>query len=544
MLSEDKEEDVIGPLPPKNSDDNGSDDDDMIGPPLPPSMMQNTSAQDSEEDSDSEDGYKLPISLELSLQHGDKPITSVAMDPSGSRMVSGAIDYDVKYWDFQGMDISHESFRSFVPHDGYPIHSVDYSCSGDKVLVVSGSQQAKVYDRDGIELFECAKGDMYLQDMAKTKGHISSLTQGCWHPKIKEEFLTAGRDGTCRIWHTGKPSCQKHVIKPRASSGLKAKPTACCYSRDGLTVACAADDGSVQMWDHRKSYVNTIINVRDCHTRGTETTSICFSYDNKYYATRGMDDTLKLWDIRKPKTSVFSTVGLFNRFDMTDCIFSPNDQLVVTGTSMNRNEKSGKLVMFNRNTWKLEHDMPIGKSHVVSLIWHPKLNQICIGSGDGSIILLYDKERSRNGALLAASKKHKKHKESEIVVSQQIITPHALPMFREEMHKSTRKLDLKDRKDPIKSHRPDLPLGGPGTGGRVSAGGSTLSSYIIRNLGLQNKKLEDDGDPREALLKFAKLAEEDPYWVSPAYTATQPKPIFREEKEDDNPQDKKKQKTN
>lgn len=30
-------------------------------------------------------------------------------------------------------------------------------------------------------------------------------------------------------------------------------------------------------------------------------------------------------------------------------------------------------------------------------------------------------------------------------------------------------------------------------------------------------------DPREALLKHAKEASENPYWVSPAYNVTQPK---------------------
>ena len=48
------------------------------------------------------------------------------------------------------------------------------------------------------------------------------------------------------------------------------------------------------------------------------------------------------------------------------------------------------------------------------------------------------------------------------------------------------------------------------------------------------RKVQEDGDPREALLKYAKDASENPYWVTPAYAATQPKPIFQqEEKEED-----------
>lgn len=52
-----------------------------------------------------------------------------------------------------------------------------------------------------------------------------------------------------------------------------------------------------------------------------------------------------------------------------------------------------------------------------------------------------------------------------------------------------------------------------------------MSSYVIRNLGL-SKRVEDDQDPREAILRFAKDAEENPYWIAPAYAKTQPKAIY------------------
>lgn len=511
------------------------EDDDFVGPPLPPEMSidKSGSAPAEDLDDDEEQRRHMPISHELVLEHGTKTVSGLAVDPSGSRLVSGGLDYDVRYWDFQGMDQSREAFRSFCPADGYPVNSVEYSCTGDKVLVVSGSQQAKVYDRDGIELFECVKGDMYLHDMAKTKGHIAGLTCGTWHPKDKEEFLTAARDGTCRIWHTSSPHCQRHVIKARASNGLKTQPTTCAYSRDGILVACACDDGSIQMWDHRKTFVNVSINVRNAHDRGSETSRLVFSYDNKGFATRGGDDTLKLWDIRKTKQAVHVATGLFNRFSMTDCVFSPSDQLVVTGTSLNKGESSGKLLMYNRNTWDIVKELEVGPSHVVKIVWHPRLNQLMVGCGDGKVRLLYDPKTSHNGAVLVAGKHKKRSKQAEVVVSQQIITPHALPMFREERHKSTRKLEERDRKDPVRSQQPDLPVGKAGSGGRVSAGGSTLSSYIIRNMGLR-RKVQEEGDPREALLKYAKDAAENPYWVTPAYAKNQPNPIFQEAQEQDN----------
>lgn len=39
---------------------------------------------------------------------------------------------------------------------------------------------------------------------------------------------------------------------------------------------------------------------------------------------------------------------------------------------------------------------------------------------------------------------------------------HSLPMFREKRFRSKKKVKEADRKDPVKSHRPDLPVTGPG----------------------------------------------------------------------------------
>lgn len=49
-------------------------------------------------------------------------------------------------------------------------------------------------DRDGFEKAECVKGDQYITDMARTKGHVAALTSGCWHPRVREEFLTSSED--------------------------------------------------------------------------------------------------------------------------------------------------------------------------------------------------------------------------------------------------------------------------------------------------------------------------------------------------------------
>ena len=67
--------------------------------------------------------------------------------------------------------------------------------AGDAFLAVTGASQIKVYDRDGVERGESAKGDMYIRDLRNTKGHVSPCTGGQWHPA--DRCCTCPRDLAC-----------------------------------------------------------------------------------------------------------------------------------------------------------------------------------------------------------------------------------------------------------------------------------------------------------------------------------------------------------
>ncbi|KAL9707960.1 hypothetical protein quinque_011478 [Culex quinquefasciatus] len=493
--------------------------------------------EDSDEDDDDDDFdedapiNKIPNSHEVEMRHGSKAVISLAADPSGVRLATGSVDYNLNFWDFSGMDKSMKSFRSLQPCENHPIRDLHYSGTGDMILVISGSSQAKVLDRDGFEKMECVKGDQYITDMTRTKGHVAGLTGGSWNYIKKEEFLTSAMDSTLRTWVFARSKEQKNVIKTRAQGGLKTVPTTCAYNRDATLIAAGCSDGSIQTWDTRRMFVNTTHCVRDAHAKGSDISSVLFSYAGQMLATRSTDETLKLWDLRAFKKPLHVFENLFSRYDTTDCCFSPDDTMILTGESLPKGQKQANLYFFDTKTFETVTTIPITDSHLVRVHWHPKLNQVFVGCGNGIIRGLYDEKRSMRGAKLCVVRTYRKKKDVQMVGSTQVITPHALPMFRQEKSRSHRKKLEKDRMNPVKSKRPDLPITS-GQGGRVASSGGTLSSYVIRNLGL-SKRVEDDQDPREAILKYAKEAAENPYWIAPAYTKTQPKPIFNAEDEPD-----------
>eukprot|EP00051_Salpingoeca_urceolata_P007304 m.96498 g.96498 ORF g.96498 m.96498 type:complete len:123 (-) comp15193_c0_seq1:97-465(-) len=71
-----------------------------------------------------------------------------------------------------------------------------------------------------------------------------------------------------------------------------------------------------------------------------------------------------------------------------------------------------------------------------------------------------------------------------------------------------------------------------GKGGRLLGFSSTLSQHLAKKTAYDPTR---DQDPREAILKFADVAESDPYYVAPAYEKNAPEPVFdmRPENESD-----------
>ncbi|KAM9456323.1 WD repeat-containing protein 70 [Clarias gariepinus] len=539
--SDSSDSEPIGPpAPPSQADD----DDEPIGPPVPPGFSRTAAAAAAdddeedddtmEEDEDDDPVKKIPDTHEITLQHGTKTVSAMGLDPSGARLVTGSYDFDVKFWDFAGMDAALQAFRSLQPCECHQIKSLQYSITGDVILVVAGNSQAKVLDRDGFQVLECIKGDQYIVDMANTKGHTAMLNSGCWHPKIKEEFLTCSNDGTVRTWDLNNEKKHKSVFKPRSMQGKRVTPTCCTYSRDGKLIAAGCQDGTIQIWDRNLS-VHTKFHCRQAHAVGSDTSCLTFSYDGTTLASRGGDDTLKTWDIRNFKKPLNVATGLSSFFPMTDCCFSPDDKLLVTGTSVKRDQGNGKLVFFDRESFKKVYEIEVASASVVRCLWHPKLNQIMVGTGNGLAKVYYDPVKSQRGAKLCVVKSKRKEKQAETLTQDYIITPHALPMFREARQRSTKKQLEKDRLDPMKSHKPEPPVSGPGRGGRVAAHGGTLSSFIVKNIALDKT---DDSNPREAILRHAKEAAENPFWVAPAYKRTQPNPLFAEEESEDEEDDK------
>ena len=522
------------------------DDTPPIGPSIPSHLLPSDAAhtsQDSGEDTTSSEGEEdtaqmCPPSQQLWSQEAhSKLVSSLSFDPSGTRLVSGSYDFSLALWDFTESQANKggppHPFRTSEPCESHALLSVAFSTSGDRVLVCPASAVLLVLDRDGRQIASSPKGDQYLSDMAKTKGHVASMRAGAWHPRDSNVVASCGEDCTTRVWEIKRDKLvQTQVLKARDTHGRKTVVSSLSYSLDGRHLATGCVDGSIQIWAGNKSWNSRPTHwAKSAHESGSDVCSLIFSANSNCLFSRSRDGSVKSWDLRNFREPICSNSVPCSLQHSSMCL-SPDERMLAVSAS-GTSKGDGAVVFMERDSMQEIERVRFGEVEGVGpLIWQPRLNQLVGGSSGGGVCLLYDVNKSQRGALLFGTEKNpKRARPKESYVSGEldgmIITPHSLPLFREKRPWTLKRKREKEREEISASRAPERPVGKQGKGGRLAEGGGSISSYVVKNLALEKVDREVE-DPRAAILKFAKSAVNNPFFVAPAYNQTQPLSLFQE----------------
>jgi len=527
---------------------------------VPTKAQASRKANDSDDDSDnddddSDDEDEFPVSHEMLLKTHEKAVTAATLDPAGGRLVTGSMDCTLKFHDFASMTpTTIRAFKSVDPTESkgssnsetHPVNQVIFNpISAGHILVTTALPQAKVLSRDGDTIVTFAKGDMYLRDMHNTKGHVSEVTTGAWHPTDRNLCVTAGTDSTLRIWDINNPRSQKDIIvhKSRAAgSAGRSRMTAVAWGSpvqggNNILVA-AALDGTLSMWSGEGPYSRPTAEIRDAHLPNTWTSGLDISADGRLVVTRGGDDTIKTWDTRKFKQplATIKHASTSSQYASTSIRFSPNSSSIITGSD------TGHLHILNPATLRPELVTPVTPgSPLITALWHPKLNQIITGSANGETHVLYSPNTSTSGANLVMSRAPKRrHIDddpnlttdlSQGVSNDAVILPGGSAPSATSYAARHPNVGLTASGRSRDPRRPHIPQTTP------FAKGNPDEEYVKREYGLSSMR---DEDPREALLKYAEKAKNDPLFTN-AWKETQPETIYAEvsEGEEDGPDKKK-----
>ncbi|KAJ3308068.1 WD repeat-containing protein 70 [Boothiomyces sp. JEL0838] len=499
-------------------------------PTMEPNSVEKEEKDEKVNESDLEDDNRvdeLPLMSFDNLEGHEKPVTCFSVDPAGSRLVTGGRDNSFKLWDFHSMGASLKPFKSVEPAEGNPIRDVQFSLGGDLMLIAPSTHQLHVYKRDGEELFQCIKGDMYVRDYRKVQGHTSQLTSSRWHPNDKNLFMTSSLDSTIRIWDLNAIQNNKkgsiHCMFVRFSGTVGKTPvTSASYSNDGRYIIAGDSTGGIRIWKSLGSYSGVAEKtIKDAHSNGVPITSVQMALNGLHITSRSMDDTVKLWDIRNLKEPVGVANDMTCFHEEANTIYSPNERYILAGTAVRKDQGPAKIVVFDRHTLNRVREIQVPSS-CIRLMWPTKLNQLFAGLGNGQV-RVFISEFSHGGITIPLSKGRKKLAVDDydmymggVVASGYLLDPEPEPDEFVVIKKSW----TGDRL----AKQPELPPDIVRNKHRRS-GGMNVTEHLMKTMTKNTTRQED---PREAILKYAEKAKNDPYWIAPAYKKTQDKPVLAE----------------
>eukprot|EP00039_Didymoeca_costata_P006881 m.94257 g.94257 ORF g.94257 m.94257 type:complete len:642 (+) comp13435_c1_seq1:91-2016(+) len=509
--------------------------------PKPDSDEDDDYDEDSDEDDDDggrealegQDPFGIPASHEVELRHSTKSLVALDLDPAGARLVTGSLDTELKMWDFAAMDVRMKPFRTHTPMEGAQVRCLKYSNSGDLILVCLGNAKPQIIDRDGFAVLECLKGDQYIMDQSKTYGHTSTVNDAVWHPTRKNIFATASSDSSIRVWNTDENQLNNTLKsqicgKCRAPQGKRAPCLCVAFSPDGKMIVTGCEGGGIHTFGVGVRALMTKAQMQKAHTH--DVTCLVFNRSGDALISRSKDGTVKKWNARLIMKGPLNVSDKFPcTFDMTSVSYSPNEKYILTGTN-GGDDHAGVLYLLNADNLDTMHKIGVSDKGIIRVMWHSRLNQILTSTTEGKVHVLYDPVKSSRGAKLCVQKGPRKASPLDALgiesfgdIKGAVFAPHVHENYKrddEERRQTRKRRNEKARKDKLKSRKPDMPLPKSdkefslGRQGMIRGYAPTLSMHLARQTSYDRTR---DEDPREAILKFAEIAEKDPKFVNSAY---------------------------
>ena len=501
--------------------------------------------------------YRLPFteSTDMAVMETSN-ISSAVMDPTGARFAIGSTDSSLKLYDFAGINkLDPTPFRNLIVEDGYPIRSMAYSSDGSSVLIGTGSAQPRVFSRDGEELIQFVRGDVYVRDPSKTIGHTAMVTCVGWHPLEKSIVFTTSRDGSLRSWNVDKGklsfgmlNCSDVIVIKNLRTGRKTIPS--CLAVTPSKLCIGTECGSLQIYKYplvsklrpqesvQVSTQGDLSSSKDV----SQILSLVYSVDASKLAVRTKKE-LTIWNTASRISTSSTPIAKYENVPLHDddvgadnstptMSFSPDGKTICVATNKIGDARTyrGSLEVFalpkaskpkiNNKHLTPIFSMPIahGGGHTVlgpilGLAWHHKLNQLLVTTQKGFQIF-YSVDWSSKGILLTSGRRKKRQNGEESlqelyaarapppganVRQEEIITPNSLPLFSTDKQRprSKKQRTEEEHRESVAKHIPQQP-----SKGVFNTGVNMFTQMIMDDRSSSQKKIAGM-DPREALAEYS-----------------------------------------
>ncbi|KAK1938568.1 hypothetical protein X943_002346 [Babesia divergens] len=177
----------------------------------------------------------------------------------------------------------------------------------DAFIAVACGNVVSFYTDGGDHIVNTTKGDMYLMDARKTRGHTATVTCVSADPQQFSLFTSGSIDGTIRTFDLESERQgvalsihSKHVYVPKAARGPRAPIYCLCFAniKGSTHVVAGTERGGILTWDKRSAVPGV-----SCLDAYLSRVSCLLSPEDTMLLSRS-DDCIKLWDLRNFKKAV------------------------------------------------------------------------------------------------------------------------------------------------------------------------------------------------------------------------------------------------
>ena len=253
------------------------------------------------------------LHLLMTLTGHVKMPESVAVSSDGTRLASASDDGTVKVWDAAtGLELL--SFAT--EHRGISIFGLAFSPDGARIATASDDQTAKVWD--------AATGQQLL-----VIDHGAPLSGLAFSPDGKR-LATAGADPAARVWDsaTGQQLLvlTGHADEIRAGSVHPGGVIGVLFTPDGERLVTAGTDGTARLWD---AGTGELLRVISDHTGEIY---IALSPDGQRLLTAGYDGWVKVWDVEPGSRATEPLVSIDHGQPARAAAFGPEGARIVAAS--------------------------------------------------------------------------------------------------------------------------------------------------------------------------------------------------------------------
>jgi WD40 repeat protein/nucleoside phosphorylase/uncharacterized protein YjbI with pentapeptide repeats len=237
----------------------------------------------------------------------------------------------------------------------------------------SGSVNDCAFSPDGLQLLSAGSdGTLRLWDANSSEclrvltGHEGSVLS-CFYSPDGLQLLSAGSDGTLRRWDSASGECLGTM------NGHQGGASSCAYSPNGLQLLSAGDDGTLRLWDTDSGECLRIL------TDYQGGISACaYSPDGLQVLSAGYDGTLRLWD-----TDIGECLRILTGHEdwVYACAYSPDSLQLLSASD------DGTLRLWNANSGECLRVLTGHEGGVYACAYSPDGLQLLSASYDGTLRL-------------------------------------------------------------------------------------------------------------------------------------------------------------